>query len=329
MTAWLREIATEPTTLGILSGLGLLLLLVPVVVEALHRVGRIDRVLRREVYQRTGSWLVIIPILVGPVLLGRTWVIATTAILAILCHREFARATGLFRDRVVSATVVVGIVALTFAAFDHWYGLYVALTTIVGVAIVIGGMWGPSPSGYLQRVALGSLAFLLFGVCLTHYSYFANDSHYRPLLLGLLLCIELNDVFAFVVGKSVGGPKLVPRISPGKTIAGSVGAMVLTTSLFCWVGHSMFAATPLAHPGHWIALGVIISITGQLGDLVLSSVKRDLGIKDMGQLIPGHGGLLDRFDSLLLAVPAAFHYVHYFAGVGLDRPVRVWTGNGG
>ncbi len=88
----------------------------------------------------------------------------------------------------------------------------------------------------------------------------------------------------------------------------------------------MFAGTPMAEPVHLIALGAMISIVGQLGDLMLSSVKRDLGIKDMGHTIPGHGGLLDRFDSLILVAPAVFHYIHYFSGVGVDQTPRCFLG---
>ena len=71
-------------------------------------------------------------------------------------------------------------------------------------------------------------------------------------------------------------------------------------------------------------MGTLLSFTGQLGDLVISSVKRDLGIKDMSAAIPGHGGLLDRFDSLLFVGPALFHYINYFVGVGADLPARLW-----
>ena len=100
----------------------------------------------------------------------------------------------------------------------------------------------------------------------------------------------------------------------------ALGALVLTTGLFAGIGHFVFKGEVLDHPIHLITMGVILSFIGQFGDLVISSIKRDLGIKDMGALLPGHGGLLDRFDSLLLVAPALFHYINYFRGFGLDAP---------
>jgi phosphatidate cytidylyltransferase len=142
--------------------------------------------------------------------------------------------------------------------------------------------------------------------------------------LMLLLAVGLNDVGAFVIGKSVGGPKLVPHTSPNKTISGALGALVCTTTTVSLLGHAVFAGTALDRAILLIGLGLIVSVAGQLGDLMLSSIKRDIGIKDMGRAIPGHGGILDRFNSLLLVAPASFHYIGYFVGFGLDQPTRIW-----
>jgi phosphatidate cytidylyltransferase len=167
--------------------------------------------------------------------------------------------------------------------------------------------------------------FALFGSAFGHLAYFANDENYRPILLLLLLAVELNDGFAVICGKSFGRRKLAPHTSPNKTLGGSLGALVLTTLLVDLLGRFVFADTMAAWPA-LIGLGLLISIVGQLGDLTLSSIKRDLGIKDISNLIPGHGGLLDRCNSLLFVAPAAFHYIGYFNGIGLDQPTRILTG---
>jgi phosphatidate cytidylyltransferase len=182
------------------------------------------------------------------------------------------------------------------------------------------------PRGYIQRVALGVLGFVLFGSCLGHLGYFANDANYRPILLMILLTVELNDVFAYIAGKTFGRRKLAPNTSPNKTVGGALGALVLTTLVVAVLARFVFEGTVLARPIHLVTLGVLISVMGQFGDLMLSSIKRDLDLKDMGVLLPGHGGLLDRFDSLILVGPAVFHYVNYFVGVGDAFPHVITKG---
>jgi len=168
---------------------------------------------------------------------------------------------------------------------------------------------------------------MFFASCLGHFSYLANDRLGPPLQLAIILCVELNDVFAYSSGKIFGHRKLSPQTSPNKTIGGALGALILTTTLFACLGHQIFLGTALDRPIHLITMGFLLSLTGQCGDLVMSSIKRDLGIKDMAATIPGHGGLLDRFDSLLFVGPALFHYIGYFIGIGLDQPTRVFSGH--
>jgi phosphatidate cytidylyltransferase len=288
--------------------------------------GRTDSKLRREVRDRILSWFVLAPLMIAPVLLGAAWTIAGVAILSLLCHWEFSRATGLFRQHWISLIVIAGILAITFAVADNWYGFFVALPPLTVGIIAAAGILPDQPSGYIQRVALGIFAFLLFGVCLGHLGFMANDAGYRPIILMLFLTVELNDVFAFLAGKCFGRRKLAPNTSPGKTLEGAIGVLVGTTALVVALGHFVFARTAMDDMALLIGLGLLVSVVGQMGDLTLSSIKRDLGIKDMGVTIPGHGGLLDRFDSLIFVAPAFFHYVHYFLGIAMSEPARIISG---
>ena len=309
-----------------LVGVLLLLAAVLVLLCSLQFAGKLEVERRRELWARYRSWLVFAPLMIGPILLGAAWTIGAIAVMSLVCYREFARGTGMFRQPAVSSLVVLGILGVTFAVADHWYGLFVAIPPLFIAILAAVALAPDQPKGYIQRVALAVLAFLLFGVCFGHLAYFANDANFRSILLWLILCVELNDVFAYVVGKAAGRTKLAPNTSPNKTVAGAVGALVLTTTVAGVLGVLVFVGTGIDTPVRLMALGLIVSVAGQLGDLTLSSIKRDLGIKDWAATFPGHGGLLDRFNSLLFAAPAVFHYVGYFRGIGLDQVPRIFTG---
>jgi len=315
----------NPVTRVVTLVVAFLLVVAPLVIVFLARSGRIDRKMKSELITRYRSWLVITPLILVPILMGAAWTIAGILILSLLCYREYARATGLFREKAVSAVVVLGILGRSFAEFDHWYRLFVALVPLTVGLIAMVAILKDKPEGYIQRVALGVLGFVLFGSCLGHLGYLANDRNYRPVLILIFLSVELNDVFAFISGKLLGKRQLAPNTSPKKTVAGAVGALVLTTLLVMGLGSLVFRGTVLARPEHLAFMGLMISILGQFGDLMLSSIKRDLHIKDMAATIPGHGGLLDRFDSIILVAPGIFHYINYFSGIGADQAVQIFT----
>lgn len=126
-----------------------------------------------------------------------------------------------------------------------------------------------------------------------------------PLLLLVFGLIWSNDVFAYLTGRLLGKHKLFPRISPGKTIEGSLGGLVFTILAICILSHYLLWLTiPVA-----VGLAIISVVFGTLGDLCESLLKRQAGVKDSGNLIPGHGGILDRFDSILFSVPFIFVYL--------------------
>jgi phosphatidate cytidylyltransferase len=316
----------SPVVATLTVGVAGLLVATPIVIAGLARAGKIDPALRVELQRRYYSWLILAPLMIVPVLLGAFYTIVAVAVLSLLCYRELARATGLFREKLISLLVVVGIVLVNLAALDNWYDLFVALWPLTVGCIAAAAILADRPKGYIQRVALGVLSFMLLGACLGHLSFLANDPNYRAILFWIVMSVELNDVFAYVSGKSFGHRKLAPHTSPNKTIGGALGALVLTSLFAAAVGHFVFRGTQLDRARHLLVMGLLISVVGQLGDLLISSIKRDLDIKDMGQTFPGHGGLLDRFDSLILVAPALFHYIGYYLGVGLPAEHRLFTG---
>ena len=322
-----RHAFDDPVSLWIVVGVAAAFAIAIAAIGVLSAGGRVSPAMRGELWKRTMSWLVMVPVVAVPILMGAFWTILLFCGLSLLCYREFARATGLFRHTTISLVVVLGIVAVNFTALDHWYGMFLALFPLTVIVLAAVAILPDQPKGYIQRVGLGVFGFSLFGVCLGHLSYFANHPNYRPILLMILVTVQLNDIIAFCFGKTLGRRKLAPNTSPGKTLGGSLGALLVTTPLVMLLCHWAFRGGALDHPTHLLAVGLIVAVGGQLGDLMISSVKRDVGIKDMGALIPGHGGVLDRCNSLLLVAPALFHYIGYFGGgVGLREPTQIFTG---
>ncbi|MFK8113681.1 MAG: phosphatidate cytidylyltransferase [Rubripirellula sp.] len=130
------------------------------------------------------------------------------------------------------------------------------------------------------------------------------------LLMFLILATELNDIFQYIWGKTLGKRKVAPLVSPGKTYAGLIGGVLSTIVFAALIGPSI----TLFDVQHSIIAGTIIGIAGFAGDLCMSALKRDLKIKDFGATLPGHGGVLDRVDSLVFTAPLFFHFVYYCYG---------------
>ncbi len=304
----------QPLVAATLLGVVGLLLVAVSLNRFLFRLGRISREQYQDILVRSKTWCWLALGLLTPIVLGAAWVMGAALVLSLLCYREFARATGLFREKEIGLVVVLGIVALTLANAIHYDRMFFATAPLTAGALAIITIPTDQPKGYVQRVALGVFGFLLFGCSFGYLGLIANDERYRSILILIFVGVEMNDVFAYCVGRTVGGPKLVPLTSPGKTKAGALGAMVLTTALVALLTHRVFRGTVVDRWDHLAELGFLIAALGQMGDLVLSSIKRDLGLKDLGVVLPGHGGFLDRFDSLVLVPPVVFHFLSYHLG---------------
>jgi phosphatidate cytidylyltransferase len=190
-----------------------------------------------------------------------------------------------------------------FGLLHKWEGVLLAGIAIAAFSI---GMYGEQ-KGYFARTAYTLLAVLYIGKLLTYFVFIRQiPGNGIWLTFYVILIIALTDIFAMVVGRMIGRHSLT-KISPSKTVEGSIGALAIATvfaAIATWL--------PQLHLQWWqgAILGASTSIAAQVGDLIESAFKRDAGVKDAGAMIQGHGGVLDRFDSYLLGGVAFFATLH-------------------
>jgi phosphatidate cytidylyltransferase len=279
-------------------------------------------VLRRDVkkvWVIWSSWLILAPLVYGAVFLGRLATVIVFTLFAILGLKEFARATGLYRDWLVTGAAYLGIAGVCYATLTSdpgngetgWYGLFMALPVFVIAVIMLIPILRNRAQGMLQQVSLAIMGFLYIGWMFGHAAFLVNSDNPYGYVLFITFAVAVNDVSAFTFGKLLGRHKLRSNISPNKTWEGSIGALAVSMAL-PWLMSFSFPAFGTAER---IWTGLIVGVGGQLGDLSLGFIKRDLGIKDSGALIPGHGGVLDRINSLIFAAPLFVHMVQYFHGL--------------
>jgi phosphatidate cytidylyltransferase len=196
-----------------------------------------------------------------------------------------------------------------------WFA--VAFILVMSIVIWSRGVAG-SPLSAMAITVFGVIytgAMLSFGYAIRYHEYAIGGADLGPIpldsgamLLGLpLLVTWASDIGAFAVGRTFKGPKLIPKVSPGKTISGAIGGLVASVVVaWLYVGNVLQPVAQLALTTMGIVVfGVLISVAAQLGDLVESLLKREAGVKDSGGLLPGHGGILDRLDSLFFVLPTA------------------------
>ncbi len=287
-------------------------------------------------WKRVATALVLIPVVVGIVLFTPTWVVAVaTAVITVLALWEYFALGDAIGHRayrvwtVVCALLLIylqwrtlrpftyvtarlGSEAIGLRAFHasemRIFALHSPVSVfflfVLGVTACILWMRRPLVEA-LPAVGISSSALLLVAFPLSFAVRLHGFVDGGPrLLLFALVITWAGDTAAYFVGRAVGKHPLAPHISPKKTWEGSVGSMV-ESLLVAWV-FSYWIRIPL---GHLVAMAVIGNVAGQMGDLLESAYKRSAGVKDSGGLLPGHGGVLDRIDALILCIPVIWYYV--------------------
>jgi phosphatidate cytidylyltransferase len=271
------------------------------------------------------SWLVMAPLGLVVLALGREAVIVGVTLLAVFAFKEFARATGLYRDWWTTGSVYAALLAAA-AASAAWApgptadqrraGAWAVLqaTPLYGTLLVLlVPVARNRVQGQLQSVSLAVLGLVFVGWTLMHLAFLANTARAYGYLAFVVFAVEVCDISAYFFGKLLGRRPLRSAVSPKKTWGGSLGALAVALALPWVLG---FSFPPCFDWRAKVLAGLIVGVGGQLGDLSVSVFKRDLGIKDMGAAIPGHGGLLDRVDSLLVVAPLFTHLVNWVEPFG-------------
>ena len=266
--------------------------------------------------RRVLTALIAAPVVIGIAYVGGWAFAALVAAIGLVAQAEvysIAKSSGLAPSRsagfLLGALVVAGVLAP-----DAWMG---AIALVAGVVTV-------SPFFINQESFLANLAVTLAGAVYptgllaglvairSGQSAQATNLDAFFLVMMTLFLVWATDVFAYYVGKSVGSTPLAPSISPNKTWEGSVGGAV--SALLVAAGFKLVGVVALAWI-HVVAIALICGVISQAGDLAESQIKRSAGVKDAGSVLPGHGGLLDRFDSMAVAAPLVYLYLRYVADV--------------
>jgi phosphatidate cytidylyltransferase len=260
--------------------------------------------------------VVLIAVVFAVVFLGQLWMVAVLAVLiaelAAFEYGQLAKASGI----TIPLWWTIPAVAMVFVAASAWPGdtLLPLLTALGFLLFGLNGFLRPLKQVLPETAAgLFGLAYIAYPLSLLPQIWSRDDG--KPLLLFLMLCVWAGDIAALYIGKNFGKRKLAPRLSPGKTwegaIASLVGSMLAGAAVF-WAGDLLSARGNMVlhiEEPLWqvLILAVVLNAAAQLGDLLESAIKRGADVKDSGTMLPGHGGILDRIDALLLAAPVLWY----------------------
>lgn len=272
-----------------------------------------------ELRLRVRTWWMIAGLFAAALLLHRTVTLLFFALVSGLALREFL---SIIPTRPVDRRLIgwaYGAVPLQFLWIQQEaHGLFLVFIPIymflfLALNLVLGG----ETRGFLQAASSLFWGLMITVFSLSHVAYLltaplpvASPAGGAGLLFYLVFLTQVNDVAQYLFGKALGRRPILPRVSPRKTWEGFVGGL-LTTTLLAWLLAPWLTAL---HPWQALITGLLLASAGFAGDVTISALKRDLALKDSGALLPGHGGLLDRIDSLTYSAPLFLHVLLFFYG---------------
>lgn len=311
MTAFHADLLT------LLGGIGALLLLATLVGLVLQRRFSPDgtNAAIENLMARIYAWWAMVVLLGIAFLGGTTGVVLLFAFCSFAALREFITLTDTARADhwALAAAFFVVLPAQYGLIWADWYGLYSIFVPVYAFLLLpIVAALRAETEGFLTRVAEAQWGLMICVFCVSHVAALllldipGYEGRNVLLVAFLVLVVQISDVLQYVWGKLLGRRKIAPNLSPSKTWEGFIGGTLSATA----IGAALWWITPFS-PLQAAGLSFVIVLMGFFGGLVLSAVKRDRGAKDWGHLIAGHGGFIDRLDSVIFSAPIFFHLVRY------------------
>src|SRR5690625_1493007 len=271
-----------------------------------------------EVNSRIKSWWVMAFIFTVAILINHNVSLVFLAFLCFLAFKEYLSLIPTNRaHRKILFWAYLAIPIQFLWIYIGWYGMFIIFIPVymflfLPIQMILIG----ENKGFLRTMGSVHWGLMIMVFGLSHLAYLLvlpgttgiDAASGAGLVLYVVILTQCNDVAQFIWGKTFGKHKVVPKVSPNKTWEGLVGGVITTMVLAMILAPLLTPLTLLAT----LFTGFLIGLTGFIGDVNISSLKRDLNIKDTGQTIPGHGGILDRVDSLTYTAPLFFHFIRYF-----------------
>ena len=265
---------------------------------------------------RINAWWVMILIIFAAAALGFYGVIGLFFVISFMALREFLSLLYIRRgDHLALAACFYIILPLQYflVAID-WFSMFTIFIPVYGFLFlpILSALLGDT-AHFLDRSTKVQWALMISVFCISHIPAILTldiegfEDKKLLLMIFLILVVQSSDVLQYVWGKLFGKHKIAPKLSPSKTVEGFVGGVVSASVL----GGLLYWLTPF-NPVQAVLMSLLICLMGFLGGLVMSAMKRSMGVKDWGNMISGHGGMLDRMDSLCFAAPIFFHVVRYY-----------------
>lgn len=308
---------SSPHLLWLLTGVGVILVLASIIGEILRQ--RLspggDNPVIENLNARIASWWVMVIMLAIAFIAGKPGVVLLFALCSFAALREFLTLTTHNRAdhwSLVACFFLILPLQYYFLMID-WYGMYSIFVPVYAFLLlpVVSALRG-STKDFLIRVSETQWALMICVYCASHvpallYLQIPGFEGRNVILIAyLIFVVQLSDVMQYVWGKLVGRTKVAPNLSPSKTWEGLIGGALSATA----IGTSLWWMTPFTML-QAAGMCLVITAMGFFGGLVMSAIKRDRGVKDWGHLIAGHGGFIDRLDSVIFAAPIFFHITRY------------------